>query len=67
MANSHKQIKSININKKTESNPEIKAETFNNFFATAASDIDSKIIHTNTNYKDYLIKPSYQERAHISY
>ena len=30
------------------------AETFNNFFVTIASDIDSKIIHTNTSYKDYL-------------
>ena len=30
------------------------AETFNNFLVTIASDIDSKIIHTNTNYKDYL-------------
>ena len=30
------------------------AETFNNFFVTIASDIDSKIIHNNTSYKDYL-------------
>ena len=30
------------------------AETFNNFFMKIASDINSKIIHTNTNYKDYL-------------
>ena len=30
------------------------AETFNNFFVTIASDIDSEIIHTNTSYKDYL-------------
>ena len=30
------------------------AETFNNFFVTIASDIDNKIIHTNTNYKCYL-------------
>ena len=30
------------------------AETFNNFFVTIASDIDNKIIHTNTNYKYYL-------------
>ena len=30
------------------------AETFNNFFVIIASDIDSKIIHTNTNYKGYL-------------
>ena len=30
------------------------AETFNNFFVTIVSDIDSKIIHTNTSYKDYL-------------
>ena len=29
-------------------------ETFNNFFVTIASDIDSTIIHTNTSYKDYL-------------
>ena len=52
--NSHKQIRSININSKTESNPKIMAETFNNFFVTIASDIDNKIIHTNTNYKCYL-------------
>ena len=52
--NSHKQIRSININNKTESNSKIMAETFNNFFVTIASDIDSKIIHTNTSYKDYL-------------
>ena len=52
--NSHKQIRSININNKTESNSKIMAETFNNFFVTIASDIDSKIIHTNTRYKDYL-------------
>ena len=30
------------------------AETFNNLFATIASDIDSKIIHTDTSYKDCL-------------
>ena len=30
------------------------AETFNNFFVKIASDIDSKIIHTNTSYKHYL-------------
>ena len=44
------------------------AETLTNFL-TIDSDIDSKIIHTNTNYKDYLIflKVSYQERGHISY
>ena len=30
------------------------AETFNNFFVTIASYINSKIIHTNTSYKDYL-------------
>ena len=29
-------------------------ETFNNVFITIARDIDSKIIHTNTSYKDYL-------------
>ena len=29
-------------------------ETFNNFFVTIASDIDSKIIYTTTSYKDYL-------------
>ena len=29
--NSHKQIRSININNKTESNPKVMAETFNNF------------------------------------
>ena len=48
--NSHKQIRSININNKTESNPKIMAETFNNFFVIIANDIDSKIIHTNTSY-----------------
>ena len=52
--NSHKQIRSININNKTESNSKIMTETFNNFFVTIASGIDSKIIHTNTSYKDYL-------------
>ena len=52
--NSHKQIRSLNINNKTESNSEIMAETFNNFFVTIASDIDIKIIQTNTSYKDYL-------------
>ena len=45
-------------------------ETFNNFFVTIASDIDSKIIHTNTCYKDYLqgsvlkslfLKPAYKK------
>ena len=30
------------------------AETFNNLFVTIASDIDSKIIHTDTSYKDCL-------------
>ena len=54
--NSHKQIRSININNKTESNSKIMAETFNNFFMTIASDIDNKIIHTNTSYKDSLTK-----------
>ena len=52
--NSHKQIRSININNKTESNPKIMAETFNNFFVTIASDTDSKINYTNTSYKNYL-------------
>ena len=35
----HKQIRSIIINNKTESNSEIMAEAFNNFFVTIASDI----------------------------
>ena len=52
--NSHKQIRSININNKTESNSKIMAEIFNIFFVTTARDIGSKIIHTNTSYKDYL-------------
>ena len=52
--NSHKQMKPININNKTESNPKIMAETSNNCFVTIERDIGSKIIHTNTNYKDYL-------------
>ena len=46
------QIKSININNK--SNRKIIAETFNNFSIIISSDIDSKTIHTNTNYKDGL-------------
>ena len=54
--NSHKQLRSININNKPESNSKIMAETFNNFFMTIASDIDNKIIHTNTSYKDSLTK-----------
>ena len=52
--NSHKQMKPININNKTESNPKIMAETSNNCFVTIERDIGSNIIHTNTNYKDYL-------------
>ena len=44
----------LDLNNKTESNSNIIAETFNNFFVTIASDIDSKIIHTNTSYKEYL-------------
>ena len=55
--NSHKQIKSINMNNKTESNRKVITEIFNNVFVTIASNIDSKIIHTNTNYKDYLKTP----------
>ena len=47
-------MKSININNKTESNPKIIAETFNKFFLTIARDKDSRILHINTNYKDYL-------------
>ena len=54
LKNSHKQIKSINIKNKAESNLEIIAETFNNFFVTIAGDIDSKIVHTDINYKYYL-------------
>ena len=53
LKNSHKQIKSINIKNKAESNLEIIAETFNNFFVTIAGDIDSKIVHTDINYKYY--------------
>ena len=30
------------------------AKTTNSFFVTMTSDTDSKIIHTNTSYKDYL-------------
>ena len=30
------------------------AETFNNFFVTIVSNIDSNIIHTNSSYKNYL-------------
>ena len=54
--NSNKQIKSVNLNNKTESNPKIMAEKhLTNFFVTIAWDIDIKIIHTNTaSYKDYL-------------
>ena len=44
----------MKINNKTESNPKIMAATFNSFFVTIVSDTDSKIIHTNINYKDYL-------------
>ena len=44
----------LDLNNKTESNSNIIAETFNNLFVTIASDIDSKIIHTNTSYKEYL-------------
>ena len=43
----NKQIRFININNKTESNSKIMAEIFHNFFVTIASDIVSKIIHTN--------------------
>ena len=49
----HKQIKSININNETEFNHDM-AQTFHNFFVTIACDIDNKIIHTNTNYEDFL-------------
>ena len=49
-----KQIKSIKINDKIESNPKILVDTFNNFFVTMAENINKKIIHTNANYKDYL-------------
>ena len=52
--NFHKQIRSIIINNKTESNSKIMDETFHNFFVTIASDIDSKTIYTNSNYKYYL-------------
>ena len=52
--NSHKKIKSINRNNKTESNRKIMAETFNNIIVTIAKDIDRKIIHTDTSYKDSL-------------
>ena len=47
--NSHKQIRPINIIKLN-----LILKTFNNFFVTIASDVDSKIIHTNTSYKVYL-------------
>ena len=55
--NSHKQIKFISINTKTESNPKTMTEAFNIFFVTIDRNIDSKIIHTNSNYKDYLQDP----------
>ena len=42
------------MNNKTESNSIVMAETLSNFFVTTASDIDSKIVDTNTSYKDYL-------------
>ena len=47
--NSDKQIKSININNKTESNPKIMAETFGNIWqlVTIDRDIDNKIIHAH--------------------
>ena len=48
-----KQIKSIKINDKVESGPKILVDSFNNFFATIAENID-KNIHANANYKDYL-------------
>ena len=50
----NKQIKSIKINDKVESNPKILADSFNNFFVTIAENIDKKIIHKNANYKHYL-------------
>ena len=52
--NSHKKIRSINISNKTESNSKIMTETFNSYFVTIGRDVDSKIIHTSTSYKDYL-------------
>ena len=42
------------MNGKIESSAKILADTFNNFFVTIAENIDKKIIHTNTNYIDYL-------------
>ena len=53
---SKKQIKSLKINDKVEYSPEILADSFNNFFVTIAENIDKNIIHTNTNYKEYLEK-----------
>ena len=36
------------------------ATTSNDFFGTVAKDINSKIIHANPNYKDYLQNPKSQ-------
>ena len=52
--NAKKQIKSIKISDKVESSPKILVDSFNNFFATIAENIDKNIIHANANCKDYL-------------
>ena len=54
--NSKKQIKSLKINDKVEYSPGILADSFNNLFVTIDENIDKYIIHTNTNYKEYLEK-----------
>ena len=51
---SNKQITSLNINNKMETNPKTISEAFNKFFSTIAEDIDNKIIPTNKTLKYYL-------------
>ena len=51
---SNKQITSLNVNNKIETNPKTISDDFNKSFYTIAKDIDNKIILTNKTHKDYL-------------
>ena len=50
----NKKTKSLKINDKVQSSPKILADFFNNFFVTIVENIDKKIVHTNSTYKDYM-------------
>ena len=54
----HKNKDVNNVNNIEETDPFVLSYSFNKFFTRIAKKIESSIVHTPKNYKDYLTNPS---------